>query len=316
MTDGIGLYDLLLGAALVGATWRALFGREPFGATVFFIAYGLLLSLMWVQLGAPDVALAEASIGAGLTGALLLGGIRQFERDDLLHAARGINRQNIFAGLLSFSLAATIILVLWDIRFFTDGISNLVRENQDTSGSSHPVTSVLLNFRGFDTWLELCVLLLAALAASIVRIANRNKLPKLSVQIPNKQITMIARTLLPILILIAGIMLWFGARAPGGAFQAGALLGAAGILLQLASQNVIPERSSWAFRVVLALGVATFTIVATSTILMGRNLLDFPPDWAGTLIFLIEVAATMSIALTLNVVYASNAPTGNVKAPQ
>lgn len=32
-------------------------------------AFGLVLSLVWLRLQAPDVALAEAAIGAGLTGA-------------------------------------------------------------------------------------------------------------------------------------------------------------------------------------------------------------------------------------------------------
>jgi len=32
-----------------------------------------MLSLIWLRLGAPDVALAEAAIGAGLTGAILIG---------------------------------------------------------------------------------------------------------------------------------------------------------------------------------------------------------------------------------------------------
>ena len=32
----------------------------------------LLMSLAWARLAAPDIGLAEAAIGAGLTGALLL----------------------------------------------------------------------------------------------------------------------------------------------------------------------------------------------------------------------------------------------------
>jgi hypothetical protein len=40
-----------------------------------FIAYGLLLSLVWVRLYGIDVALTEAAIGGGLTGALLLGAV-------------------------------------------------------------------------------------------------------------------------------------------------------------------------------------------------------------------------------------------------
>src|SRR5262249_23479735 len=40
---------------------------------VGFVAYGLLLALVWVPLRAVDVALAEAAIGGGLSGVLLLG---------------------------------------------------------------------------------------------------------------------------------------------------------------------------------------------------------------------------------------------------
>jgi energy-converting hydrogenase B subunit D len=43
-----------------------------FHAVVLFIVFGLLMALAWARLGAPDIALAEAAIGAGLTGALLL----------------------------------------------------------------------------------------------------------------------------------------------------------------------------------------------------------------------------------------------------
>jgi len=41
-------------------------------AIVLFIAFGLLMALGWARQAAPDVGLAEAAIGAGLTGALLL----------------------------------------------------------------------------------------------------------------------------------------------------------------------------------------------------------------------------------------------------
>ena len=47
--------------------------REAYAAVVGFIAYGLLLTLVWVQLHGIDVALTEAAIGGGLTGALLIG---------------------------------------------------------------------------------------------------------------------------------------------------------------------------------------------------------------------------------------------------
>ena len=66
------LFDWGLGLGLLWLAWRALATPALFKAVVLFIAFGLLMALAWVRLEAPDVALAEAAIGAGLTGALLL----------------------------------------------------------------------------------------------------------------------------------------------------------------------------------------------------------------------------------------------------
>ncbi|MBL4574518.1 MAG: DUF4040 domain-containing protein, partial [Opitutaceae bacterium] len=65
-------FDALLGSALLWLAWWALASPELFRAIVLFIAFGLLMALVWVRLDAPDIALAEVAIGAGLTGALLL----------------------------------------------------------------------------------------------------------------------------------------------------------------------------------------------------------------------------------------------------
>ncbi|MDX5332560.1 MAG: DUF4040 domain-containing protein [Gammaproteobacteria bacterium] len=65
-------FDLLLAVMLLLTAGRALITPDPFRATVLFIVFGLLMALAWARLSAPDIALAEAAIGAGLTGALLL----------------------------------------------------------------------------------------------------------------------------------------------------------------------------------------------------------------------------------------------------
>ena len=51
--------------------------RDLFAGVVLFIAMGLFMALAWVRLAAPDLALAEAGIGAGLAGALLLAAVRR-----------------------------------------------------------------------------------------------------------------------------------------------------------------------------------------------------------------------------------------------
>lgn len=71
MNAGLVL-DLVLVLVLLWVAWAAMWSRDLFRGIVLFIAFGMVLSLVWIRLGAPDVGLAEAAIGAGLSGALLL----------------------------------------------------------------------------------------------------------------------------------------------------------------------------------------------------------------------------------------------------
>jgi len=72
--------DFLIAAVLVWIAWRALSAEDLYRAVVLFIAFGLTMTLAWVRLDAPDVALAEAAIGAGITGALLLDALGHLRR--------------------------------------------------------------------------------------------------------------------------------------------------------------------------------------------------------------------------------------------
>ena len=75
-------FDLLLAASLLWSAGRALSVPRLDRAIVLFIMFGLLMALAWARLAAPDIALAEAAIGAGLTGALLLDAYGALRRGD------------------------------------------------------------------------------------------------------------------------------------------------------------------------------------------------------------------------------------------
>ena len=66
------ILDLLLVVSLLWSAIRSLITPDLFRAVVLFIVFSLLMALAWARLSAPDIALAEAAIGAGITGALLL----------------------------------------------------------------------------------------------------------------------------------------------------------------------------------------------------------------------------------------------------
>lgn len=80
MISGELIIDLLLGCGAVITAILCLTAKDLFQAILLFISMGLLVTLAWVRLGAWDVAIAEAAIGAGLTGALLIATRRQLNQ--------------------------------------------------------------------------------------------------------------------------------------------------------------------------------------------------------------------------------------------
>lgn len=72
--------DIVLVLIILWLAWRALTTDNVFKGVVLFIGFGLAMALAWVRLNAPDIALAEAAIGTGLTGALFLDAVRHFNQ--------------------------------------------------------------------------------------------------------------------------------------------------------------------------------------------------------------------------------------------
>ena len=287
------LFDALLVAALLWSAWRTLATPDLARAVVMFIIFGLLMALAWARLAAPDIALAEAAIGAGLTGALLL---------DALSAQPGrptnipaLTLKRLAVLLTGTALAAGLLLAVLDAPLPALRLPAMVAANMAQSGVTHPVTAVLLNFRGYDTLLEVAVLLLPLLGMLALAPARPTSAGRAPVE---PVLATLARLLAPLMILVAGYLLWAGAHQPGGAFPAAAVLAAAGVLLHLA--GLLPAWASpgWVLRLGLAGAFLVFLAVAAALLAKG-SLLQFPPAWAGALILLIEAGLTLSLGLVL-----------------
>ncbi len=181
-------------------------------------------------------------------------------------------------------------------------LAELAHANVPLSGVTNPVTSVLLNFRAYDTLMELAVLL-AALTG--IWSLGRAAAP---FQRAGPALRGMVAWIVPLLILAGGYMLWVGGHAPGGAFQAGALLGAAGVILRLSGDGSagLPDEL-WQRWLIIA-GVAVFLLVGLALIQVGGGFLSFPPAVAKWLILLIETAATVAIGATLAAAYVGGRP--------
>ena len=200
--------------------------------------------------------------------------------------------------------ALTVILgwTVWTLPPFPDRMHNLVAAHLSTSGVENPVTAVLLNFRGYDTLLEIGVLLLAAVG--VLSLAPSSVL---SAEAAPTQIQILLLRLLPFIVIVGAYLLWIGKYAPGGAFQAGAVLAVGGVLLVTSAVrlNHIAIKS---VPLGLSIGLLTFLAVALATMIAGRNFLQYPLPWASTLILVIEAAATISIAVILTILFIGGKP--------
>lgn len=181
-------------------------------------------------------------------------------------------------------------------------LADLALARVPESGVSNPVTSVLLNYRAYDTLLELAVLLAAILGIW----STGSAVPGFLTSGP--VLGSLTASVVPLLVLTAGYMLWVGGHAPGGAFQAGALLGAAGVILRLSGRPSAGLPPLPWLRVGIMLGVLVFTLAALVLMVVGAGFLTFPLTVAKWLILTIEAAATLAIGAALAAAYLAGEP--------
>jgi len=75
--------DILLLIFLLVTAIGVVRTKDLLGASIIFSAYSLIMAIVWQQLSAPDLALTEAAVGAGVTTVLFLIAIgRTVRRED------------------------------------------------------------------------------------------------------------------------------------------------------------------------------------------------------------------------------------------
>lgn len=219
----------------------------------------------------------------------------------------------IAAGVVCAGFAALLGRALLALPEDEPGLAPLIEANLEASGVKHPITAVLLNFRGYDTMLEIAVLVLAAIGVLSLT-SMRTGVWGPVAEKADPVLSALARFLAPVMLVIAGYLLWAGEHAPGGAFQAGSVIGAAGILLALSGYARPAWVSRFALRVAISAGFVVFLAVAVGVMFAGGLLLEYPAGIAKTLILLVETLLTISIGVILvSLFIASASPTEEMR---
>lgn len=205
--------------------------------------------------------------------------------------------QYVLLGLMS-ALACGLGYAVLSLPDQAIELKGLVEANLEASGVRNPVTAVLLNFRAYDTLLEMAVLLLA-----LIGVWSLGATPMRRGANPGPVLSALVHGLVPMMILVAGYLLWAGAHAPGGAFQAGAVLAASGILMLLTGKRLTIRLRGRPLRIALLAGLGTFLTVGIIVIPVGGMFLQYPSSLAGGLILFVEAAATLSIGAILTALF-------------
>lgn len=212
----------------------------------------------------------------------------------------------VLTTLLVMAIGALLVWALWHMPSQTSGLSQAVKTHLSETGVQAEVTAVLLNYRGYDTVLELAVLLAALFGCWQLRpMASTHSHSLLQ---PGPVLQSLVRLLIPLMILVSGYTLWLGGHSTGGAFQAGALLAGAGVLLLILQPESLALRNRTSLRGLLVLGPGVFALVALACLWGGGMLLEYPRAHAGGIILVIEAVSALTVGLTLTLLFTGGRP--------
>jgi multisubunit Na+/H+ antiporter MnhB subunit len=213
------------------------------------------------------------------------------------------------------AFAGALMITVWHISGTQAPVDlpGLLVENLEASGVEHPITAVLLNFRSYDTLLEIGVLVIAGIAG--ISMAKTTSLEDPLLRTSDSLLYALQRWFVPLMLVLAGYLLWAGSDRPGGAFQAGAVLAASGVMMRLGGIPMEFLRPGVLLRLGLALGFSVFLLVAVASAMAGDAFLAYPEAFNKPLILVIETVLTFSIAMVLLALFVS-APVNGAEEPE
>lgn len=256
--------DILL-VFLVVCAISVTMSKKLLTSIIIFMSYSCIMSIIWLLLESPDLAITEAAVGAGVSSILFfvtLKKIRALQNEDEMKKSQEIAEvenhieMKIFKKaykITSIVVCASIIIILLSVvtqlpQFGSadnpdnnEVVYKYITEGMYDTGAINIVTAMILDYRAFDTFGESCVLFVAATCVIILlRVDAKPKdlsMPSGDndrIYEPKNDIIMqkIAKILVPIVILFGVYIILNGHITPGGGFSGGAIIGA-GLILYL-----------------------------------------------------------------------------------
>jgi multicomponent K+:H+ antiporter subunit A len=249
----VGTRPLLPVGSVVFVGWLLLVGacslvvlhhRQRLLALVLINVIGLILSLLFVYLSAPDLALTQIAVEV-VTMIFMLLALYFLPQQSLLEQSRAIRSGNAVLAIL-VGLGAGILTWATTTRNFTSLSEYYWTQAIPGSGGANVVNVILVDFRGFDTFGEIMVLGISALIvfALLNGMFEGPTLKKLAAwhsgesYSPDRHplvMVVVTRLMLPLSLMVGAYIFFRGHNLPGGGFIAALVVSIALVMQYMAS---------------------------------------------------------------------------------
>lgn len=302
----IVLFSFLLATAIAIARMRDLFAVIMLSGI-----YSLIAASLFITMDAADVAFTEAAVGAGVSTLLLLKTLALVDR----HESTGPTRPGLAIAVV-IATGALLAYGTLDMHPFgeihtpsNDHVAAYYLENSiEDTGVPNVVTSILASYRGFDTLGELIVIFTAGIG--VIVLLGQTGTPHSEIGPAMRQhlvLRVVAKILIPFIMLFAFYVQFHGEYGPGGGFQAGVIFASAVILYSIlfgpeAARSVFSNATT---RILTVSGVLLFAGVGIVSMLKGKAFLDYSAlaedPVSGQLlgILLVELGVGITVAAVL-----------------
>ncbi|SFU70081.1 monovalent cation/H+ antiporter subunit A [Halomonas korlensis] len=257
----------------------ALFHHYRLPALLLLGVTGLFVTLTFARFSAPDLALTQLSVEVMAVVIMMLALSFLPQQSPKESSGARFGRDLVIAGLVGAGIATLSFAIL--TRPYESIATFFLANSLPGGGGTNVVNVILVDFRGFDTLGEITVLGIAAVAVYAFtrdlhlkeRVAGSSAGHWVAEPHPI-MLSMVARLVLPIALLVSAYIFLRGHNMPGGGFIAG-LITAVALTLQYMSGGLVwaQERMLTHFRPLIGGGVLIATATGLGSWLFGRPFL-------------------------------------------